>query len=154
MHDQLSLDEVRERIEEVRVAMVTTPEADGALSSRPLTIQRIGDDGDVEFLIDRDAGWAVEGQNVDVAIVDDGRTWVSVSGQAAYIDDRAVVDELWDEISEQFFDGPQDAIVMRVDAVAWSYWAAPNRVAQVYELAKAVVTDRRPDLGTSGVITP
>lgn len=132
--------------------MVTTPEADGALSSRPLTIQRITETGDVEFLIERDAGWAVEGQQVDVAIVDDDRTWVSVSGTASYIDDRAAVDELWDSVSAQFFESKDDAIVMRADAVAWSYWASPNRLAQVYELVKAAVTDGTPDMGDSGVI--
>jgi general stress protein 26 len=152
MHEALTLDDLRERVDGVRVAMVTTPEADGALSSRPLTIQRITEEGDIIFLIGRDAGWVAEQQQVDVAIVDEGRTWVSVSGTAEYIDERSAVDDHWDTISSQFFDDPSEAMIMRVAAQAWSYWAAPNRLAQTVELVRAIATDHEPDLGDSGVI--
>lgn len=151
-NDTMDLDDVRTRVDDVRVAMVATLERDGSLSSRPLTVQRITDDGNVEFLVERDAGWAEGGQAVDVALVDDGRTWVSVSGTAEYLLDPIAVEHLWDEFSEQFFDDRSDAVVMRVHATTWSYWAAPNRVAQVFELAKAFLTDRTPDLGDSGTI--
>jgi general stress protein 26 len=152
MEDELTMDEVRERIEDVRVAMVTVVERDGALSARPLTVQRITDEGTVEFLVDRDAGWAVDDQRADVALVDDGKTWVSVSGTAIYTDDALLVNELWDDVSGQFFESKDDAVVMRVAATTWSYWAAPNRLAQVFEMAKAFLMDRQPDMGTSGTI--
>ncbi len=152
MDDELTLEQVRERVEDVRVAMVTTVEGDGALSSRPLTVQQITDDGGVDFLVTRDAGWRADGQRVDVALVDEGTTWVSVSGTALYVDDPAAVDELWDDVSKQFFDDKADAIVMRVSSESWSYWAAPNRLAQIFEMAKAFVTDDTPDLGTKGEI--
>ncbi len=153
MQEALTLDDLRDRVDGVRIAMVSTPEANGALSSRPLTIQRVTDDGDVVFLIGRDAGWVAQHQWVDVAIVDDGRTWVSVSGTAEYVDDRSAVDEYWDTMSAQFFDDPSDAVVMHVHARAWSYWTAPNRLAQVVEMVKSVATDHDPDLGDSGVVT-
>ena len=152
MDEQLSLEEVRDRVDDVRVAMVTVVEADGSISTRPLTVQRICDDGTVEFLVERDAGWSSDGQATDVSLVDEGRTWVSVSGTSTYVDDRAAVEELWDDITAQFFEGPADAALMRVDAITWSYWAAPNRLAQVYQLAKAFLTDDSPDLGTSGTV--
>jgi general stress protein 26 len=154
MEDELTMDEVRERVDGVRVAMVSVVERDGALSARPLTVQRITDEGSIEFLVDRDAGWAVDDQRADVALVEDGKTWVSVSGIAIYSDDALLVNELWDDVSAQFFDSKDDAVVMRVAATTWSYWAAPNRLAQVFEMAKAFLMDRQPDMGTSGTITP
>ena len=150
--DELTLEQVRERVEDVRVAMVTTVEGDGSLSSRPLTVQQITAEGGVDFLVTRDAGWRADGQRVDVALVDDGSTWVSVSGTALYLDDPVAVDELWDEVSKQFFESKADAVVMRVDSDTWSYWAAPNKLAQVFEMAKAFLTDDGPDLGTKGEI--
>jgi len=153
MKDELTLEEVRERVAGVRVAMVTTVERDGELSARPLTVQRISDHGVVEFLVARDAGWAVEGQRADVALVDEGTTWVSVSGTAWYNDARPAVEELWDEMSARLFDSEDDAVVMQVAGTTWSYWAAPNKIAQVFELAKAFLMDDQPDLGTSGTIT-
>ena len=152
MDDGLTLEQVRERVDDVRVAMVTTVEGDGALSSRPLTVQQIDDDGGIDFLVTRDAGWRADGQRVDVALVDDGRTWVSVSGTAMYLDDPTAVDELWDEVSKQFFDDKSDAVVMRVSSDSWSYWASPNKIAQVFEMAKAFLSDDTPDLGTKGEI--
>lgn len=152
MDDDLTLEQVRARVEDVRVAMVTTVEGDGALSSRPLTVQQITADGGVDFLVTRDAGWRADGQRVDVALVDEGTTWVSVTGTARYLDDPVAVDELWDEVSRQFFDDRSDAIVMRVNSDTWSYWAAPNQLAQIFEMAKAFLSDDTPDLGTKGEI--
>jgi general stress protein 26 len=154
MDDELTMDEVRERVDGVRVAMVTVVELDGGLSARPLTVQRITDDGAIEFLVERDAGWAIDGQRADVALVDEGKTWVSVSGTAIYTDDALLVNELWDDVSGQFFDSKDDAVVMRVAATTWSYWAAPNRLAQVFEMTKAFLMDREPHIGTHGTIIP
>ena len=154
MDDELTMDEVRERVDGVRVAMVSVVELDGGLSARPLTVQRITDDGAIEFLVERDAGWALDGQRADVALVVEGKTWVSVSGTAIYTDDALLVNELWDDMSRQFFDSKDDAVVMRVAATTWSYWAAPNRLAQVFEMTKAFLMDREPDIGTHGTIIP
>ena len=154
MDDDLTMAEVRERVEGVRVAMVTVVELDGGLSARPLTVQRVTDDGAIEFLVERDAGWALDGQRADVALVDEGKTWVSVSGTAIYTDDALLVNDLWDDVSSQFFDSKDDAVVMRVAATTWSYWAAPNRLAQVFEITKAFLMDREPDIGAHGTITP
>lgn len=152
MSDELSLEAVRERVDDVRVAMVATLERNGTVTSRPLTVQRIDEDGTVWFLVARDADWLDDGQQVDVALVDEGRTWVSVAGTADYDASDTAVEDLWDKASAQFFDDRSRATAMRVRARTWSYWAAPNRIAQVFQFAKAFVTDDTADSGTSGTI--
>ncbi|NNE12429.1 MAG: pyridoxamine 5'-phosphate oxidase family protein [Ilumatobacter sp.] len=151
--ETLTIDELRERLEEVRVAMVTTVDPRGMLASRPMTLQRVDDHGDLYFIVAADADWTVDDQLVNVALVDEGRTWVSIGGRAQYIRGTSLLSDLWDDTTDTFFpDGPESAVAMHVHADRWEYWTAPNRVAQMVQLAKAYVMDERPDLGDRGTI--
>ena len=151
--EPLTIDELRERVEEVRTAMVTTIDEHGLLASRPLTVQRIDELGNVYFIVGRDAEWSAAGQAMNVAIVDDGRTWVSVVGRAEYVEGTSLLSDLWDEMTDTFFpDGPASAVALQVHADRWEYWTAPNKLAQLAGMAKAFLMDSQPDVGDSGSI--
>jgi general stress protein 26 len=151
--EPLTIDELRERVEEVRIAMATTIDQQGLLSSRPLTVQRIDERGDVYFIVARDADWAIAGQALNVSLVDDGRTWVSVVGRAEYIEGTSLLSDLWDEMTDAYFpDGPATAIALQVHADRWEYWTAPNKLAQMAGMAKAFLMDTEPDVGDSGSV--
>jgi len=151
--EQLTVDDVRERVEEVRVAMATTIDEHGLLASRPLTVQRIAENGDVFFIVGRDADWAIDGQAMNVSLVDDHRTWVSVVGRAEYVEGTSLLSDLWDEMTDTYFpDGPESAVALQVHADRWEYWTAPNKIAQLAGMAKAFLMDTQPDVGESGSI--
>lgn len=151
--EMMTIDDLRGRLEEVRVAMVTTIDAAGLLSSRPLTLQRIDDAGNAYFIVPRDTDWAIEAQAVNVALVDPGRTWVSIVGRAEYVEGTSLLSDLWDEVTDTFFpEGPASAVAMQVHADRWEYWTAPNKFAQMGRMAKALLMDKPPDLGDSGVV--
>lgn len=151
--EPLTIDELRERVEEVRVAMATTIDEHGLLASRPLTVQRIDERGDVYFIVGRDADWAADGQAMNVSLVDDGRTWVSVVGRAEYVEGTSLLSDLWDEMTDTYFpDGPEGAVALQVHADRWEYWTAPNKIAQLAGMAKAFLMDTQPDVGDSGSI--
>lgn len=151
--EPLTIDELRERVEEVRVAMVTTVDEHGLMSSRPLTVQRIDERGDVYFIVARDAEWAAAGQTMNVALVDEDRTWISVVGGAEYVEGTSLLSDLWDETTDTFFpDGQDSAVVLQVHAARWEYWTAPNRLGRMVGMAKAFLMDSPPDLGDSGSI--
>ena len=151
--EPLTIDELRDRVEDVRVAMVATADEHGLLSSRPLTVQRIDERGDVYFIVGRGADWARPGQVMNVALVDDRRTWISVVGRAEYVEGTSLLSDLWDEMTDTFFpDGPEDAVALQVHADRWEYWTAPNQLARMAGMAKAFLMDERPDLGDSGSI--
>ena len=155
-HDrEYTLDELRERVSDIRTVMLTNGDERGTLSSRPVTVQRVTGDGDVLFVVDRDADWVPAGVDpVNVAFVEDAHTWVSVAGRMAVDDDRALLDELWNPMLDAFFPDGRDAgaVVLRVQADRWEYWTAPNRLLQLVEIATAKITDQSPDLGTSGAV--
>ncbi len=154
MTEQLTtIDEVQKRIESGRVAMVTTVDERGTLSARPVTLQKIDDHGDAWFLVDANADWVQPAANgpVNAAFVDE-RTWVSFAGRADLFTDEACITDLMDAMSENFFDESSQPVALRVvtDRIEW--WAAPNKLSQLIELAKAKATDHQPDLGASGTI--
>lgn len=151
--EPLTIDDLRERVADVRIAMATTIDLDGLLSSRPLTVQRIDDRGDVYFIVARVADWAIAGQAMNVSLVDDARTWVSVVGRAQYVEGTSLLSDLWDDMTDTYFpDGPENAIALQVHADRWEYWTAPNKLAQMAGMAKAFLMDSRPDIGDSGAV--
>lgn len=154
--DDVSLDLValRERVDGVRTTMVTTVDERGSLGSRPLTVQRVTDEGDVLFVVARDADWVLSTiDSINVAFVDPDSTWVSVAGRAEIVDDPALLDDLWSGALDAFFpDGRDGAAILRVDADRWEYWAAPGKLAQLVKIAAARLGDDQPDLGSSGTI--
>ena len=149
----LTIDELRDRIDGVRIAMTTTIDPHGDLTSRPLTVQRIDEHGDVYFIVERDADWAIGGQAMNVSLVDEGRTWISVVGHAEYVVGTSLVSDLWDELTDTYFpDGPDGAVALQVHADRWEYWTMPNKLGQIAAIAKAFLMDTPPDIGDSGSV--
>lgn len=153
--DEITLAHLVERARDIRTVMVTTMDERGTLSARPLTVQEIDEDGDLAFIVDRDAEWVTQAvEPINVAFVDGARTWISVAGRTSLDDDRAALDELWDPMTDAFFPSGKDdgPIVLRVLSDRWEYWTAPNRAAQLIEIARAKFGDGTTDLGDSGSI--
>jgi general stress protein 26 len=156
MTSTMTLEDLRKRVAGIRVAMVTTGDERGTLSSRPLTVQRIDEHGDVCFIVDRDAEWLGRGVDaVNVALVDEEGTWVSIAGRARENQRQSLLDELWDPVTETYFPDGKDsgsAVVFEVQADRWEYWTAGNKVSQLVKLVKATFTGSEPDLGESGTV--
>ncbi|MEO6653723.1 MAG: pyridoxamine 5'-phosphate oxidase family protein [Ilumatobacteraceae bacterium] len=151
--ETMTIDDLRNRLTDVRVAMVTTIDAAGLLSSRPLTVQRIDDAGNAYFIVPRGTEWAIDTQAVNVALVDEGRTWVSIVGRAEYVEGTSLLSDLWDPATDALFpDGQSSAVAMQVHAERWEYWTAPNKFGQMAKRAKAFLMDTPADLGDSGTV--
>jgi general stress protein 26 len=143
-----------ELVSDIRVAMLTTPDETGTLQGRPLTVQRVDEDGTVWFLVDADAHWVqTRFPAVNVAF-GDASTWVSASGAAEVVEDPAVLDELGDPVSDAWFEEGATPAALRVDVSRADYWDAPGRVVQLAKLGKAALTGSAPDMGERGVVEP
>ena len=84
-------------------------------------------------------------------------TYVSVSGNAAMIEDAAKKKQLWSKMAEAWFPGgpnDPDLALVQVQIVHASYWdVKESKLVQLYEMAKAVVTGKPPvDLGEHGEV--
>lgn len=86
----------------------------------------------------------------------DDNPYVSISGTAQILRDRAKIEELWKPIYKAWFpDGKDDAdlAVLKVTTTQAEYWDSPNgKIVQAIGLAKALVTGERPNMGESGKV--
>ena len=156
---QEKIDTLRELIKDIDIAMLTTVETDGTLRSRPMGTQRAEFDGDLWFLTRVDTAKVDEIQrerqvNVSYAKPDKNR-YVSVSGTAVLIDDKAKIDEFWDPIYKAFFpEGKDDPRLrlLKVRVTKAEYWTTDNLIATVIGFANALA-GQESELGENEKLT-
>ena len=147
--------ELWERIEGVRTAMLTTVEADGSLRSRPMWTQGDAFDGSLWFFTSDEAPKVDELEaNPHVGLsyaAPDKDLYISVTGRAQLVHDRAKAEELWNVFAEAWFPGGVDdphLALLRVDVEHAHYWEDKKpKVLQFAEIALGAVTGKPPKSG-------
>jgi general stress protein 26 len=140
-----------ELVKDIKFAMLTTENAEGLLHSRPMATQQVEFDGDLWFftgsgttkISELDSHQQV---NVSYSQPDDDR-WVSASGTAQTVHDRAKMKELWNPLFKAWFpkglDDP-DICLIRVKVESAEYWDTPSsKMVQLAGFIKAVATGER-----------
>jgi general stress protein 26 len=94
-------------IKGIKFAMLTTVEANGTLHSRPMTAQDVEFDGNLWFFTRADSPKVDETnthQKVNVSFADpDASKFVSASGTAELVRERAKLEEYWKPAYKIFF---------------------------------------------------
>ena len=150
-----AIEKLRELIKGIDIAMFTTVDEDGTLRSRPMGTQETEFDGDLWFITSVDTSKVLEIQRekqVNVAYGDPGKhRYVSVSGRATVIDDKAKVDEFWSPIYKAYFPEGKDDPKLRVIKVTVEkaeYWDSPGGIIPtVIAFARAMLGDENVDIG-------
>jgi general stress protein 26 len=151
--DTPSTARVAELAKDIRIAMLTTMDADGHYVSRPMAQQEVEFDGDLWFFAERDSR-AVAHVLAEPAVgvtLSSNDSWISISGTAEVVDDRAKAHELWNGWVEAWL--PQGAddpsvVLIKVSGETAEYWDTPGgRVASAISLVKSKVTGERYDGG-------
>jgi general stress protein 26 len=142
---------VAELIKDINIAMLTTEAEDGMLHSRPMATQKSDFDGTLWFFTGLSTGkvseidWNPE-VNLSYAEPKDTR-YVSLSGSAEILHDRAKIREFWSDIYKAWFpqgiDDP-DLCLMKVEVSFAEYWDVPSgKMVQVFGFLKALATGER-----------
>ena len=150
-------------IKGIKFGMFTTRHpGNGHLHARPMTTQNkeLGSDDSLWYFMSRSShpveDLATE-PTVNVAFADPGSdTWVSVSGEAAVVNDRAKAEQLWSKMNEAWFKGgpnDPDLALVQVRIVHANYWdVKESKIVQLWEMAKAAMSGKTPDLGEHGEV--
>lgn len=148
---QKGIEKLRELMKDIELCMLTTLEGDGHLHSRPMALQKAEFDGDLWFFtyasspkiheIERDP-------QVNVSF-SGSSTWVTCSGKASLVRDKAKMKELWSEPLKAWFpkglDEP-DIGLIKVAVDRAEYWDSPSNVAvRLYGYIKAKATGKTYD---------
>ena len=145
--------ELKSKIKSIRFAMFTTVGQDDRLISQPMTNQEMDAEGNLWFFTSSQTElWeniATHPQvNLTFAEPEDS-VYVSISGRAERVVDRAKIKEMWNPAVQAWFPaGPDDphAMLVRVVSDSAEYWDSnASTMVQLYKMAKAVLTGTTPE---------
>ena len=149
-----SIEKIRKLTEKIDFCMLTTIDA-GHMRSRPMSTQQTEFDGDLWFFTSDNT------HKIDEIAKDnrvcaayskpDSDTYVSISGSAEMVKDRAKMEELWSPILKAWFpDGLEDPhlCLLKVTAEQAEYWDSPSgKLVQLFGFVKAIATGEEADWG-------
>ena len=139
------------KLEALRFVQLTTSDGRGQLAGRPMTLQQI-DDETLWFFTSRSTELAESIQRdprVNVCSMDvKDSFYLSISGTAHLVDDRAKVRELWSFMVKAWFPGgadDPDLALVRVDITQAEVWnSEKSQMQQFLSMAKAALTGTPP----------
>ena len=161
MGETKDIRELYELIEDIEIAMLTTRRVDGQLVSRPMATQARAAGADLWFVTSTETEKLDElstDPHVNLAYYDmKSREYVSVSGTARTVVDRAKIRELYRPDWKAWFAGdgeqagtPEDPriVLIAVDAQSVVYLKVDKpRPVVMFEIAKGMLTGTEPDIG-------
>lgn len=154
-------DKVLDLIQDIRIAQMVTQGGDGQLCARPMSAVEYDDaDGALWFFTALDSAKVAEIEyNPHILLSYSEPTeqnYVSISGTAEVVRDRAKIEELWFEPARIWFpDGPKDPnlALLRVMPYSAEYWDAPAKsFVYAYGYLRQRLTGKRPNTGEHGKV--
>jgi general stress protein 26 len=159
--EQEQRDKVKRMVADAKIAMLTTMTENGKHVSRPMAVQDVEFDGDLWFFTYADSDLVEQigvHPQVNVAFSDQKHNnWISVSGAAQRVEDRAQAERLWNPFLKAWFpDGLEtpNLTLVKVHAETAEYWEAAHssKVVTLLGYAKAAVTGKTPDAGENETV--
>ena len=151
-------------IKDIRFGMLTHRHSNGMLHAHPLTTQNrsIDEHNELYFFINKSGELyerlLTDGE-VNVSYANPEKdSYVSLSGQARFMDDLEMKKELWNVMAKAWFpDGPTDAhlALLSVRVRHAEYWDVhESQMVQLFKMAKAAITGEPPhDMGEHRELT-
>ena len=146
-----------DRLEDTRTGMMAAGDA------RAVPMSHYIDDDDKAPVI-----WFITAKGTDLAqaaangaageyIVssNDEALYARIDGRVSISNDAAKLDEIWNGVAAAWFEGGKqddDIQLVRFDLTEAEVWATGGSFKFLYEVAKAHLTDRKPDMGDHGTV--
>lgn len=141
-------------IKDIRFGMLTHRTANGMLHAHPLTTQNrsIDEQAELYFFIPKSGELyerlLTDGE-VNVSYADPGEdSYVSLSGQARFVDDIVQKERLWSPAAQAWFPGGHtdpEVALLAVRIRHAEYWDVDDsKMVQLFKMAKATVTGEPP----------
>lgn len=142
-------DEVRDIIEEIRVAMLVTTDENKNLNSRPMYTADIDSDNNIWFFTRDDSGKVKElinNHHVNLAYTSPkSGKYLSITGTASLSDNLKRKQDLFNVMTQAWFPkgaSDPDLLLIRVDPNQAEYWdTSSSKLLQLFRIVKAVATD-------------
>ena len=136
---------VNDLIKDIEVAMFSTISSDNKILSRPMQTQEVEFDGELWFLTMKDTDKYQEiTANPHVNLAYAGKSYVSISGTAEFIEDEAKKKEYWNPVFDKMLDTSYDdpnVVLIKVDADSAEYWDSGNTLKSVKTFVKKLTNN-------------
>lgn len=149
------IEKIAELIKDLRIAMLVSLDETGSPRARPMATQDAPFDGTLWFLTAVNSEKVREIANnsrVNVVYANSAASsYLSVTGTATIVDDRARVKEFWNPFMRAWFDSPEDPDIRLLHVVVdeAEYWDTPGgRIAALISLAKGAITGNGENMNT------
>lgn len=150
------LQKLREMVKDIDFCMLTTIDEDGALHSRPMSVNgEIDPNGDLWFFTSvssQKVSEVARSPKVNASFADpENQRYVSVTGVAQVVRDRTKIDQLWKPQFKIWFpegkDDP-DIALLRITLEKAEYWDSPSStISYALSFVSSLVTGKQPDMG-------
>ncbi len=147
---ETSEDKLWDAMKDMRVGMLTTDGGEG-LESRPMSAYLDREARKLWFITRLDSNKTdeiAEGTPVNVAFADPGdNSYISLTGNARVVRDPAKTKELWNAFAEAWLpEGPEAPTtgLIEVTPSHATLWDSPSKVVQLFQVAKANITQTPP----------
>jgi general stress protein 26 len=158
---QESVKKIREIVEAATTGLFTTNLSEAPLSTRPMAIQRVDDDGTLWFFSEKDSNKNehIEQDNrVQIFYCNQGSSeYLSLYGTATILEDTALAKELWKAIDKTWFnEGPEDPnlSIIKVEPLDAYYWDTKNgKVVSMLKIAIGAISGKELDGGIEGKLS-
>ncbi|QJD77032.1 pyridoxamine 5'-phosphate oxidase family protein [Spirosoma rhododendri] len=146
--NSLEIDKLRDKITDIRIAMLTTQETDGDFHTRPMAASEMDPDGTMWFFTYDNSNKVAEiHQNNRVALGfsdTSSEVYVSVTGRADVVKDQAKINDLWNDALKTWFpQGKDDPSIslLKVTIHAGEFWDQPGgKAGKLLAIAKGALT--------------
>lgn len=144
---------LKELVEDIDIAALTTRDASGNLVSRPMSTREMDENGDIWFFTLDDSKKVDDTQvhhEVGLAYLDtSGHRYVSIAGRAQLVHDRTRMERLYSPSLDIWFEDGLDTpaiALLRVTPAECEYWEPRHgKIAAAAGMLKALVTHDTPD---------
>lgn len=142
----------------MRIAMLTTVEADGSLAGRPMAALEMDEHGALWFFTDLRSSKVDHLRVVGLSFTDEDRaTYVSLAGRGEVDTDRGRMQRLWTEFARPWFpDGPESPNLALLKFIPESadYWDSPSsKMMRAFSMLASVVSGKPVAMGEHGTLT-
>lgn len=155
-----AIDKFKELVRHESTCLFTTQLTQVPLTTRPMSVQKVCDQGNFWFLSSSDSD-----KNAEIAI--DNRVqlffvntsdyeFLSLYGTATVSRDQQKIDELWSDIAKAWFEGKDDprVTVIKVTPEEGFYWDTKNgKLVSMIKILASAVSGKTFEEGVEGTIS-
>jgi general stress protein 26 len=161
LNGQEGMDKIASLVKDIRIAMLSTVDHDGSISSRPMATQNEPFNGTLWFLTrgssDKVHEIATDRHvTLNYASPSDSK-YIALKGKASVTNDRGKIKQLWNPMYKAWFpkgEEDPDIAVLKVEITEGDYWEAnSSKLIMGFKYLAAAVTGGTVRVGEAGHVT-